>query len=409
MPDSSRLVEASYSPLSAQISIDGETPFQARYLTFDFPGWVVEVDGESVPITPSNPEGLITFPVPAGRHTIEVSWQMTTTRAIMSAVSVLTLAATAGVIVFLYRREKGDPSQSNENELTTDIDPIAESSKNDFSNRWLMVLGIFALTAVVLIAIKYLLVDRLDTPFRRSGETSVQSTSEVLAGGLQLVDFDLSSDSVQAGDSFDVNLAWLALETPGKELQSTLGLVGSEGHFWSEKETFRPRTYQRPSPTTFWLPGQWAWDSHQIQVFQGTPPGQYDLVLTLFDLEDLQPLTLQDSSGNELGPDAVIGQIEVSESSIFDADTPQYEVNAGVAGLTLLGYNLDREEAAPGDQILLTFFWEKIAGGDEPGNQLRLFLSDAIGANVHDWKLPPVSDDYPPEKWMVSALCRFVY
>ena len=128
-------------------------------------------------------------------------------RAIMSAVSVLTLAATAGVIVFLYRREKGDPSQSNENELTTDIDPIAESSKNDFSNRWLMVLGIFALTAVVLIAIKFLLVDRLDTPFRRSGETSVQSTSEVFAGGLQLVDFDLSSDSVQAGDSFDVDLA----------------------------------------------------------------------------------------------------------------------------------------------------------------------------------------------------------
>jgi hypothetical protein len=44
--------------------------FTMEVLIYDFPGWVAEVDDERVPITPSDPHGLITFSVSAGRSEV---------------------------------------------------------------------------------------------------------------------------------------------------------------------------------------------------------------------------------------------------------------------------------------------------------------------------------------------------
>jgi hypothetical protein len=37
---------------------------------------------------------------------------------------------------------------------------------------------------------------------------------------------------------------------------------------------------------------------------------------------------------------------------------PQFALESETASLHLLGYYLDRAEAIPGEQLLLTFFWE---------------------------------------------------
>ncbi|MEZ4643358.1 MAG: hypothetical protein R3E31_11610 [Chloroflexota bacterium] len=66
--------------LTATIHLTRAKPFTARYLSFAFPGWTATVDGESVPITPSDPEGLITLPVPAGTHTLIIRWRSTPLR-----------------------------------------------------------------------------------------------------------------------------------------------------------------------------------------------------------------------------------------------------------------------------------------------------------------------------------------
>jgi hypothetical protein len=68
LPEGATVHAAVYRPLSAVIELTTPTPFTARYLSFDFPGWVVEIDGEPVPITPGDPDGLITFLVPVGKQ-----------------------------------------------------------------------------------------------------------------------------------------------------------------------------------------------------------------------------------------------------------------------------------------------------------------------------------------------------
>ncbi|HID52190.1 MAG TPA: hypothetical protein EYP41_09150, partial [Anaerolineae bacterium] len=93
LPPGARLIQAKYAPLRAKIELETAVPFTARYRAFYFPGWRVTVDGEPVKITPSEPDGLITFPVPDGRHTIQVTFGETPLRLLADLISLASLIA----------------------------------------------------------------------------------------------------------------------------------------------------------------------------------------------------------------------------------------------------------------------------------------------------------------------------
>ncbi len=93
LPEGARVLEADYGPNRARLVVESPRAFKARYLTFHFPGWQVIVDGERVPITPSDPEGLITFNVPAGRHALTVRFGETPLRLGTDIFSALCLLA----------------------------------------------------------------------------------------------------------------------------------------------------------------------------------------------------------------------------------------------------------------------------------------------------------------------------
>ena len=108
-PPGTNIEAITYEKLGVTASINSPEPFTARYLSFDFPGWVATIDGEPVPITPEDPSGLITFPVPAGSHEIAVRWQSTPTRTALLGFSLISLA---GVLVTLLVLVKTQSSVS---------------------------------------------------------------------------------------------------------------------------------------------------------------------------------------------------------------------------------------------------------------------------------------------------------
>lgn len=403
LPESAALIDVEYGPLSFSGRIDSPTTFQARYFTFDFPGWTAEVDGQMVPITPSNPEGLITFPIPAGSHEVEVSWGMTPLRLILTILSTAALIGLIGVTIVFYRQGKSSADAGVEQALAADI--FEESAAAD-ERQWLRTIAAFLLAVLLLIIIKFLFVDAEGTPLYRTDGPSVTFPTQLAAEGLRAAGYNLDKSAVEAGQSFQVDLALIVDQTPARVLQTNLWLKGSDGHLWSLKETFRPRTFQEPSPTTFWLPGQWAWDSREIEVLQGTPPGSYELILTLFDRSSLQPVTLSDSNGEEIGPEMVIGRIEVAPSDKFNEETPQYKANIPLSGLNLLGYNLDRDRSVPGDHFLLTLFWSSDDKENDADNQLSLQLVDSAGEAAGSWIIPPVGELYPPSDWEEDVILR---
>jgi hypothetical protein len=161
-------------------------------------------------------------------------------------------------------------------------------------------------------------------------------------------------------------------------------------------DTHRPRLYEDTSDTGFWLPGQWAWDSREVAVLRGTPPGQYNIVLTLFDLATLQPVTLFDANGGVLGPTAVLGQITVTEPEKL---TFISDINMGqVQGITLREFRQDRAAAMPGDLIFLTFFWSH-APQTSSVERFNLQLLNGNDEEVFNWDLPFTLPNYPPSEW----------
>ncbi len=384
LPPGATLQSITYRPLRVSLILDTPSPFTARYLSFAFPGWSARINGATVPITPEDPSGLITFEVPAGTHEITVEWGATPLRMALAGVSVLSAAGAVATVVGTNRR-RVSPRPSPDDKPRPAI-PRRE---------W----GILLLVGVALLGIK-LLVDRTNTPLRAAGVPPVAHSAALLGGELRLDGFNLSREAVPAGETFDIDLAWTAIAPPVVDYQSEITLVGPDGLVWSQKGTERPRVYEDAPPTRLWSPGEWGWDSREVRVLSGAPPGWYDLVVTLFDKETLIPATLITApTGERVGPAAVIGQIEVVNPTQPPQFEPQFaaEHDFPAWGLRLLGYNLDRQEAAPGDPVLLTLFWE--CADAARCERFTLRLADDSGLTGHEWALPAIREGLPAASW----------
>ncbi len=382
MPEGARLLGEVYGPNRAEIELESPVPFQALYHTFYFPGWVAGVDGELAPINPTEPEGLISFLVPAGRHTVTIRWEPTPLRRLAAGLSLLA-AVGLSILALTARRFRGERPV-----LSVDPAPAATMF-------WIALLG------VALLGFK-LVVDAERTPLRQPRlEDSVlvgleHQSALRLADGLQLLGYQL--DPAPAGSEFRIDLAWTTWQRPAGDYAARIALVDSEGMVWSAKETYRPRGYQPYPPTAGWQTDKWVWDSHSVPILPGTPAGRYLLKLTVFDRSTLAPLNVLDAAGQVAGPDAIIGEVEINRPDRPPASLPmQYTSGHRWEDLTLLGFNLDRGEAAPGDPALITLFWQ--AEASLPPMTAHLRLVDPAGLSVGEWERPLVRADAPPSTW----------
>ncbi|KAA3664866.1 MAG: hypothetical protein DWQ04_03515 [Chloroflexi bacterium] len=396
LPAGATVNAITYHKQGATIELTTPEPFTARYLTFDFPGWVAFVDETAVSITPSTPEGLITFPVPAGTHTIEIRWQSTRLRTTLVIFSLFSLLGVVGVVSI-------QSLTINNQQLTINNQHKTENGKRKTDYRLLFFLGLG------LIAFKFLIIDKFDTPLRRFNAPSVKQAVVLNGGEMRLDGFNVSADVVESGETFDIDMAWTAVSSPTLDYQTNVWLVGPDGLNWSDLNTFRTRQYEDAARTRFWLPGQWGWDSREVAVLSGTPPGSYNIVLTLFDRETLQPVTLSDAANSVVGPTAVIGQITVTESQQVPAFSPQTKVETAVpdTGLTLLGFNQDRDAAQPGDIVFITLFWER--HNTAQANNFELQLFNQQGESVKTWQLPLTREDWEISNWQIGERLRGQY
>lgn len=382
LPVGAEIRDITYKRLGVTLTVDSAVPFTARYLSFAFPGWRVVIDGKSVTITPEDPSGLITFDVPAGVHTVSVGWGTTPLRSILLGLSALSLLGIAAIAVPAIRQNRSQKIPLNHGLHLTGKEMIA-----------------LGLVAIGLLGLKFIS-DNTANPLNQPGDPAKTHPTTLQAAELRLAGFNLSRERVPAGETFDVDLAWTAVAPPVVDYQSEITLLDPDGLTWSRKGTERPRTYEDMPPTRQWAAGEWGWDSREVATLTGTPPGTYDIAVTLFDKATLAPVTFIDTSfGQAVGPGAVIGQIEIVNPAAAPKFDPQYPDDHSLpgSGLRLLGYNQDRAEAMAGEAVLLTFFWECDAPADCA--DFPLSLRNEAGGAVQTWTLPAVREGFPADAW----------
>ncbi|GEM_PF-213130 len=359
LPAGTKIIAERYSPNRAEIEIDVPHAFQATYLTFDFPGWTVKLDGQPVPIVPSDPNGLITFAVPAGRHAITVSFEDTPIRTLANVILLAALIVFCVVMVRWPRTAHGmnhviDTGKPDESGSTCILHPAS-----------------FILVPLLFLLLKLLLIDPQLTPLRQTqlqnGELSgvAQATHIDFGDQLRLLGYRLSSERAPSGESVRVDAYWRALRPIDKNYQTTVGIVDANGEVWSPKTLDRPRDYQDYPATQTWPTDAYVVDSFELPINPGAPPGPYSIFAEVFERGSVLPLPAHASAARPTTRPAaaLISPLEVTRAArTFDAaQLGVYNLQADqllAPEIKLIGANRDRSDVLVGDSVLLTLFWQ---------------------------------------------------
>jgi len=397
LPEGTEMIHAEYGPTGATVELETSTSFRARYLAFYYPGWRATIDNSPVAIVPTEPDGLISFDVPAGHHVVRVHFGETPRRRAANFLSLISVAA----LIFAVYQTSNLPSHTAGRGLRPEF---------HVSGCWLL------LTALVLLVTKLALIDRSDTPLRHPnlvGDSLVQVDvpSEITFGhGFALLGYDVLPETVVSGNTVEIKTYWRTLQPGGPDYGVTVNIVDPQGNRWNGPDIHPPRWHRTPPPTWEWQPDQYASIALAIPLLSGTPPGTYTVVAVAFDNDTLAPLTAHDADGHALGPALPLGQITVvAPNHITDINTLNigHRLDFTLGPLILLGADFDRDRAAPGDPILLTTFWQvKRQPSDALSLTVHLTLLAPDGSLAAEFDIPPTVSWHPTSAWRPGEVWR---
>ncbi len=399
LPEEAVVKSTKYGLTSADILIETPQPFRAVFNTFYFPGWRVYVDGQQAPIVPTEPYGLISFEVPTGETNLQVRFQDTPLRLAAKVLSAfIALIIVALVIWSLVRWSGGRVVGHNTEHAIRDT------------------LWVFqGVLAAVLLLTKVAYLDRHDNWFRRDGfdgarVEGVQAPLEVnFAGEMTLLGYNLRPATVEAGESFRLDLYWRAQRKLVAEYSAYARLKDAQSSLWSPKDSRRPGGYRDYPATTTWPLDEYAQDSYQIQVLPGTPPGQYDLVVGAFSKATLEELDVLDEQGVAVGPSRPIGKLTVvrpRKPPYIEELEIQYPIPSSFGGeLKLIGYDIDRLAVQAGEGVHLTLFWRGLKEMSHSYAVLLQLIDETRGI-VADETFPVASNVYPTTQWQAGEVVR---
>jgi hypothetical protein len=412
LPAEATILSTDYQPLATTVELETAVPFQATLRIFNFPGWRVTVNGHPVPITRSDPEGWITVPVPDGRSTIQAAFGETPLRQGADGVSLVSVVLLLGLI---WQTRRSNQYSVNSSQFTEREVVAQRHHRLLITEHWPLIT-----VALLLIAAKLLLVDAGRTPLRQA-----QLQDGVLAGMDRPMQVTLgtpdnpaqvrlwglaewetarstrSEQAVPADHPLTITLYWQALQPLTANYKVGLTLLDENGVRWSEEGLRDYRWRRNPPPTTGWPTDQYALTAFYVDMLPGTPPGEYQLQLSFFAEETLTPLTFYSADGRPLGP-----QLELGTVTLESPDDPwsgtmamQHRLEITDGTTTLLGSNLDRTEATPGDPLLVTLFWSA-----DVASSAELSLVDEAGEAAANW--PVTFPDYGEGAWRSQLLLR---
>ncbi len=113
---------------------------------------------------------------------------------------------------------------------------------------------------------------------------------------------------VRAGTAFTVTMAWRSLTTLGSDDTVFVHVLGPGGAVLAQADD---EPQQGSLPTSFWERGELVPDSAVVNVPVGLSPGEYRLVLGMYELASGQRLPVRDASGQPAGDSILLGPLVV--------------------------------------------------------------------------------------------------
>jgi hypothetical protein len=240
------------------------------------------------------------------------------------------------------------------------------------------------------------------TPERHEVGSAVGGFAELRA--LELLPLDM-----RPGQAVPLTLEWRGLAPFDRRYTVFAHLIDRDEYLWGQRDS-EPAGGARP--TDGWRPDETVLDRIGLPILPGTPPGQYWLDIGMYRPDTGERLPVRGPDGRPIGDRLLVGPLEVGPARETAVPSIGRRLDAEVAGLRLLGFDLHplgRDEAppevGPGEALLLTLHWRAGDRGRAAADDLRLsFVRD--GRVAREQRLTVGRGRYPPEAWAPDEYVR---
>jgi uncharacterized membrane protein len=224
------------------------------------------------------------------------------------------------------------------------------------------------------------------------------------ANRLLLAEAETCQEPVEAGRGVvPVTLTWRKLDQLWNDHRVSLRLADSSGRTWASRDSL-PQGGE--ASFTELAKGEELPDHHGLAIPAGTPPGDYELRVSIYDVADERALDLLDDRGQPQGVEAILASVQVIPPArpLPAAALPvQHPSRTDFDGrVRLLGYSLGSGPFQAGDPLTFSLFWQSLVD-DQPAYVVFAQLQDETGRPVALSETPPV---YPSEHWSAGGLLR---
>ena len=406
-PVEAQLAVTDPDTLDYRATVTTPVAFRITFNQFYFPGWRATLDDRPTAIQLTPDTGLMTLLIPAGKHTLHFHFGETPLRAASDAVSLIALLGLMayGVSRIAYRSIAKHPERSERTPHASLSTPPAPPLPRPPAPLHLPLgFGIWIL-GFLLFALRIVVIDRTSNPLRHTafnreaGTVAVAQTPRLadFAGGVRLYGYDLSSTTMPGDEFMDASLYVSVRAHVERRYWPAFNFVGADGLTWNPGYFLPPRWHKEPTPTSYWSPDQYAQWARHLTLLPGAPPGQYELVGEIFDVDSLQIASMLDAQGNAVAPRFSLGTVTVTRPRTPFTLSPEHPTLPAFEPITLIGYNLSLEGAKAGDTVLLTLYWKsESATAKDYTAHIALLTPD--GRSAFGVDLPPVAA-YPTRQW----------
>jgi hypothetical protein len=238
-------------------------------------------------------------------------------------------------------------------------------------------------------------------PLQPTG-TPTYPDDSVLGGILALRGHDGPTNPLPLSSFLDVTLYWEALVPLERDYAVSLKLFDTQGRIWAQKDELPLGTLLR---TSLWPTKVLIRHPMRMAIPGGTPPGDYDLRLEVYDPASRRSLSVPGTGRG--GVFVNLGSVTLLRP-VWPMPPPplQYGERVDFAdSLILLGYNLAGEVFKPGEVVVVDLFWQSLSA-PLPDYIVSVRLMDAGDRVAAQQESRPVMDRYPTTKWTEGEIVR---
>lgn len=221
---------------------------------------------------------------------------------------------------------------------------------------------------------------------------------------VELLAYTLDKNEVRPGDVLNLTLYWQCLEPMPEDYVVFVHLLGQHDLIVAQRDAI-PCLGTRP--TRDWNPGENFADPHMLGLPQTTfTPDTAQLEVGLYERITQRRLIATTAEGQILGDSARFHTVTIMPAETGQIPNPMHiNFNNQIA---LIGYDLDRRVAKPGETFHLTLYWKALQRMHENYSIFTHLLSES-GERVAQMDSWPLRGNAPTSGWKPDAIIEDNY